>query len=94
MRAGGSNAPSLERVRFILNKIKEYYATGRGDYGGSRWNSQHDQTAKLEQFEQTSFRLSSSMFLHCSESMLTLDDDLYGTRAKDNQVKTLSHRKA
>lgn len=27
-------------------------------------------------------------------TIVTLDDDLYGTQAKDNQVKTLSSRKA
>ena len=34
------------------------------------------------------------MFLISPHTTLTLDDDLYGTRASDNQVKTISHRKA
>lgn len=33
------------------------------------------------------------MRLHCT-IFFTIDDDLYGTRAADNQVKTLGHRKA
>ena len=48
----------------------------------------------IEQFEKSSYRMSCRVFFVSDHSMITLDDDLYGTRANDCQVKTLSARKA
>lgn len=48
----------------------------------------------LDDFELTAYRKSCKVFLSLSDTFTTLDDDLYGTRAHDNQVKTISVRKA
>jgi hypothetical protein len=90
----GASPPSLESVRRITTLIKAFSAMGRGRTGERNWNSQRDQTAQLEPFEHAAFHSSCKIFLQPSHSILTLDDDLYGTRASDNQVKHLSSRKA
>ena len=90
----GSKAPSLERVRFICSHILAFSPTGRGGDGGNSWVVQRDLTPLLTQFEQNAFRATSKVFLVPTHLLATLDDDLYGTRANDNQVKTLSARKA
>ena len=94
LRQLGCHVPSLDRVRFICGNILAYSPTNRGDLGHDSWNCQRDQTPLLERFEKTAFRMSSRIFFVADYSMLTLDDDLYGTRAADNQVKKLSARKA
>jgi hypothetical protein len=90
----GAVAPSVEITRFIANNVKGYSAMGRGDTGSARWVSQRDQTIQLASFERIAFHLPIKMFLHPAHTILTLDDDLYGTGARDNQVKTLRKRKA
>ena len=85
---------SLERIRFIVNNIKSYSVMGRGTTGESSWNSQRDHTVQLGGFEQAAFQLSCRMFLNSPHTILTLDDDLYGTRASDKQAKVVSSRKA
>jgi hypothetical protein len=89
----GQNPPSLERTQFIQSNILAYSATGRAD-GCSTWNSQRDQTHRLGEFEKAAFNMSCKVFLTPLYTLATLDDDLYGTRSSDNQVKTLSSRKA
>lgn len=90
----GSSTPSLEIVRFISGNIMAYSATGRGNDRQSSWNSQRDQTSLLTTFEKTAFSVTCKVFLNPNHLFATLDDDLCGTRASDNQVKTLSARKA
>jgi hypothetical protein len=46
------------------------------------------------EFEKASSRTGCRIFLTCNHTYATLDDDLYETRATNNQVKTLSARKA
>jgi hypothetical protein len=70
-----------------------YSASCRGDSGQNTWNCSRDQTALLSEFEKASFGTSCKIFLTPNHTFATLDDDLYGTRAADNQVKTLSARK-
>ena len=82
------------RIRFISSHILAFSATDRGQGGSKSWNSQRDKTPFLTQFEHTAFRVSCKLFLSPNHTFGTLDDDLYGTRAKDNQVKSLSARKA
>ncbi|CDF41179.1 unnamed protein product [Chondrus crispus] len=82
--------PTLQLVRFISANILAFSATGRGDQGESVWNSQRDQTVHLSEFEQAPYRMSCKVFLSPGHTFATLDDDLYGTRAIENQVKTLS----
>lgn len=44
--------------------------------------------------ERSCFRETHKVFLNPVYMFRALDDDLYGTRVKDNQVKSLSARKA
>lgn len=83
----------LDKVRFISNNMLAFSPTGRGRDGGISWLAQRDQTPRLTQFEITAFRVTCKIFVCPSHTFATLDD-LYGTRAADNQVKTLSNRKA
>lgn len=70
-----------------------YSATGRAHMGSIR-NAQRDQTKYLSTFEWSAFRMTSNIVLTPVHAFATLDDDLYGTRASDNQVKSLSARKS
>jgi hypothetical protein len=90
----GASSPSFERVRHVMTHIKAFTAVGRGRTGERTWNAQRDQTVQLEPFENAAFLSSCKIFFQPSHSVLTLDDDLYGTRARDNQVKLLSSRRA
>jgi hypothetical protein len=86
-------APSLERVRYIATNVLAFSPTGRGDRGQSTWQCSRDQTQLLSEFEKAALRNSCRLFLTPNHTYATLDD-LYGTRATDNQVKSLSARKA
>lgn len=88
------NVPPADRMRFISQNILAYPATGRGNMGVEVWSSQRDATSRLDPFEKTAYHMSRNIFLTPAHTIVTLDDDLYGTRSKDNQVKTLSARKA
>lgn len=94
LRSLGCSTPKLEDVRYISSNILAYSITGRGNEGLSSWNSQRDQTPLLSSFEETAFKMTAKIFMAPKHLFATLDDDLYGTRAADNQVKTLSARKA
>lgn len=48
----------------------------------------------LGEFEPAVFRMSAPIFLAPNHTITSLDDDLMGTRAADNHVKTISNRKA
>ena len=88
------NPPLVDRIRFIARNILAHPATGRGDMGESTWIAQRDETQQLETFEKMAFSMTRKIFLTPVHTFATLDDDLYGTRAKDNQNKSLSSRKA
>jgi hypothetical protein len=87
-------APSPDRVRYIATNVLAFSPTGRGDQGQSTWQCSRDQTQSLSEFEKAAFRSSCRLFLTPNHTYATLDDDLYETRATDNQVKSLSARKA
>ncbi|CDF37457.1 unnamed protein product [Chondrus crispus] len=87
------NPPSTHRVRFISRNNLAHSATGRGR-GESAWSAQRDETQYLDAFEKAAYEMTRKIFLSPVHTFATLDDDLYGTRARDNQVKTLSMRKA
>jgi hypothetical protein len=89
----GASSPSLERVKQVATHIKAFTTISRGRTGERTWNAQRYQTVQLEPFENAAF-VSCKIFFQLSHSVLTLDVDLYGTRASDNQVKLLSSRKA
>lgn len=67
---------------------------GRTNDGSATWMSQRDQTPNLSEFENMAFRETRRVFCHILHMFATVDDDLFGTRAADNQVKMLSARKA
>ena len=90
----GTKPLNLNRIRFISNKVLTFSATGRGYDGGISWMSQRDLTPLLTQFEKTASRTTCKMFVPPIHTLATLDDDLYRTRASNNQVKTISSRKA
>ena len=94
LEALDGTAPKLDEVLFISNNILGYSATGRGNDGQSTWLSQRDLTPLLSDFEKVAFEVSLKIFFQPHFQMATLQDDLYGTRAQDNQVKTLRVRKA
>ena len=93
---GADGGWSINRVliNFIHNNILAYSPTGRGFDSSFSWNPQRDQTIHLAEFERKSFRMSAKVYLNPNHTFCTLDDDLLGTRAEDNQVKTFSYRKA
>ena len=90
----GCTPPALERVRFISTHILPYSPAYRGGGGTVTWNAQRDQTPSISEFERTAFRDTCKVFLTPVHMFVTMDDDLYGSRATDNQVKSLSSRKA
>jgi len=90
----GNIPPSLERIRFIAGNVKAYSPTGRGEEGAMQWFAQRDRTRHLSEFETLAFRETKKVFFSPLQLLATLDDELHGTRAVDNQVKTLSDRKA
>ena len=83
-----------EILNYINTNILAYAATGRGEDNSLVWNTQRDQTVMLGQFERDAFRMSARIFLAPNQTIISFDDDLMGTRAVDNQVKTISNRKA
>lgn len=75
------------------HNVLAYPQTGRR-YDDSRvWNYQRDCSVILVQFERCELRISFRVLLDPKHSTCTLDDDLFGTRATDNQVRCLSVRK-
>ena len=86
---------SCHLLRFISSNSKAYSPRNRGDGpGASSWQPQRDQTIHLTEFEDAVTSEARSIFLIMNFLFLTLDDEMYGTRARDNQVKALSDRKS
>ena len=81
-------------LNYINTNILAYSATGLGEVKSLVWNTQRDQSVMLGQFERAAFRMTARIFLAPNHTIISLDDDLMGTRAGDNQVKTISNRKA
>lgn len=93
LRRFGAVTPSLDRVRWISDNVLDYSAVGRGNDGSATWLSQRDQTPSHTEFEHLAFRETRRVFFHLLHMFATLDDDLFGTHAADNQVKMLNARK-
>lgn len=51
--------------------------------------SQKDITPLLSQFEKSAYRTTCEIFVSPTHNLVTLDDDLYVTRASKKQVKLL-----
>ena len=81
-------------MRAIRSRLRAHPSTNRGDMGSFARGGQRDQTTFLSALEQGALEMSARIFFCHSFTLATLDDDVYGTRAVENQVKTLSARKA
>lgn len=81
-------------MRLLVTNILAYPPTGRGNSRQQRWSAQRDQTRQLTEFDSIALRETRKIFFVPLHMMATLDDDLFGTRAADNQVKMLRSRKA
>lgn len=86
--------PAKAKMHFIGNNVLAFPSTKRGNESNDQWASQRDSTQRLEGFERAGYDMSRNVCLSSNFTTVTVDDDLYGTRARDNQVKTLSNRKA
>lgn len=67
---------------------------GREGDGFSSSKSQRDWTPNFSEFVSVVVKDTKHIFLHPLHLTLTLDNKLFGTRTTDNQVKTISCRKA
>ena len=81
-------------ISFTHNNILGYSPTGRGGDTSFTWNSKRDCTPQLHEFERKSFSMSTRVYLGSNRTFCTLDDEFMGSRAQDNQVTTISFRKA
>lgn len=61
-RMGHSGFRTVD-IRFISNNILAYSPIGRGDVGMSKWNSLHDRTQKLGEFERLSVAVFRKVFM-------------------------------
>lgn len=76
------------------SNVMEFPDTRRGRERDEEWESQRDATHKLDGFdEREAYEMSRNISLSPNHTTVNLDDELYGTRARDNQVKKLSNRK-
>jgi hypothetical protein len=94
LRRYNCSVPSIGDVRYISTNTLAYSPTNRGNMGKPCWNSQRDPTPMIGEFESTAFRTSLKVFCTQTFTVATLDDDMYGSRAADNQFKKLSSRKS
>ena len=83
--------PFLDRMLLISMNIQGFSPTSMSDMS---WIAQRDMTQQLDAFERVCFRMTCNVFVNPAHTFATLDDDLYGTRAGDYQVKSISSRKA
>ena len=89
----GLNVPGQDIIKYIYNEILAYSPIDRGN-GRIKLTARRDETQLLSVFERTAFRSTRKVFFNPSYLLATRDDDLYGKRARDNQGKSLSSRKA
>lgn len=94
LRQAGCTQPPLEKVGFIASHILAYPATGRGREFHDIWISQRDQTRSLSEFESVAFAETQKIFMVPLHLMASIDDDWFGTRDADNEMKMLSSRKS
>ena len=80
-------------MRFIMCNVMAYSPIMRSGNVSDSWPSQSDETQHFGGFESLAFRDVQKVFMIPLYQFITSDDDLFGTRAKDNAVKHLSPRK-
>lgn len=81
-------------MHFIMNHFIAFPCAGQDDVGELFWFFQRNETQRLEFFEKLAWKIIQTIFLGPSSSFDAIDDYLYCTRSRDNQVETLSARKA
>ena len=86
--------PSKEKLRFIQTHLLAYSPKNRGDLPGAEtWNAQRDRTTFLSDFERLLLKSLLDVFV-APNAIISLDDELFGCRAKDIPKKSMSKRKA
>ena len=78
----------------LTTNICAFHPSYRLDNDQISWHAQRDATQFMTEFERASFSIYKRLLYVPNSQFITLDDDLLGTRSKDNQVKCLSARKA
>lgn len=86
-----SITPPLDILRTIAPNILEYISTGRDVWGKDTWISKRDQTQLLIELESVEFKETRNIFFIPLHVLATLDDELYVTRALENQVEPIIH---
>lgn len=86
--------PSREKMLFTSRNVIAFPPKKSGKQSEDELAANRDATQRLDAFERTAYDFSWNVCLIAKHTTVTLDADLYGTRARDNQVKTLSSRKA
>lgn len=90
----GHSGLRLKVVRFIISNILGYSPVGRGNCALETWNALKDETQQLSDFERIEFDVVRNVFFGTAQIFAILDDDILGTSATNNQVKSLYNRKA
>lgn len=90
----GHSRLNLKDIRFIGTDILGYSPVGRGNCRISTCNALRDETQQPAYFERICFPVVRKVFFGTTKFFVTLDDDLFGARATNNQVKTFSNRKS
>lgn len=85
--------PPKERMKYIGSNVLTFLASKGGNKIVDDWELQRDAMQTLDAFERATYKITRSIYLIRNNNMVTLDDDVYGTWAKDNQVKPMSSRK-
>lgn len=90
----GHDCLGMEMVNFLSGNVCAFHPSMTHVSSASSWEARRDPTKFLTDFEFTAFDTSRRLFYVPTCQMLTLDDELMGTRSNSNPVKTLSSRKA
>lgn len=90
----GNDFISLSRYRFFQSHLQVHSPTIQTEGSGPTWFYERDQTQKIAAFEYLLMQKSRRLFFVLLHLVMTIDDELMGTRSMDNPVTTLSNRKA
>lgn len=90
----GKKVATVEHFRRLLMDMLPYNPLEKGFPTSSSWAAQNEKTQLLTPFETVSFEVSLRLFFIPQYEIISLDDDLFGTRAYYIQLKTLSARKS
>ena len=84
-----------DRYTTCIHRLRGYPLQGRSGFDSSDcWFQRNNLLRRLEPIEKMMFEQSRQILMNTKGGELVLDDELLGSRAKDVETKTLSHRKA